>query len=223
MNEQSAQPAETVPTAPVKRHNWLEIVATLLLSVAAVATAWAGYQATRWNGEQARAASRTTALRMDATRAQGLAESETQVDVATFIQWVDATARDEDELAAFYVERFRPEFKDAFEEWIALEPMTTPGAPRSPFAMDDYRTEATAQTAAIDLEAEASSAKVSTDIQRASNYVLTVVLMSVALFFAGISTKLTAPRLRMITLGVGCIVFLGAAIWMATFPISISV
>lgn len=223
MNEQSVQPAETVPTAPAKRHNWLEIVATLLLSVAAVATAWAGYQATRWNGEQARAASRTTALRMDATRAQGLAESETQVDVATFIQWVDATARDEDELAAFYVERFRPEFKDAFEEWIALEPMATPGAPRSPFAMDDYRTEATAQTAAIDLEAEASSAKVSTDIQRASNYVLTVVLMSVALFFAGISTKLTAPRLRMITLGVGCIVFLGAAIWMATFPISISV
>jgi formate/nitrite transporter FocA (FNT family) len=47
--------------------------------------------------------------------------------------------------------------------------------------------------------------------------------MSVALFFAGISTKLTAPRLRMIALGVGCAIFLGAAIWMATFPISVSV
>ena len=31
--------------------------------------------------------------------------------------------------------------------------------------------------------------------------------MSVSLFFAGISTKLHTPRLRMITLGVGCTVF----------------
>jgi len=223
MNEQSNQTGGAASSRPAKRHNWLEIVATLLLSVAAVATAWAGYQATRWNGEQARAASRTNALRSEGARAQGLAESETEVDVATFIQWVDATAKDEDELAAFYVERFRPDFAAAFEEWVALEPLTTPGAPPSPFAMDDYRSAATAKTAAIDAEAEASAAKVSTDIQRASNYVLTVVLMSVALFFAGISTKLTAPRLRVIALAIGCTVFIGAAIWMATFPISISV
>lgn len=211
------------PTKYASRHNWLEIVATMLLSVAAVTTAWAGYQATRWNGEQARAASRTNALRSEGARSQGLAESQTEVDVATFIQWVDATARDEDVLAAFYVERFRPEFQDAFDAWIALAPLTTPGAPPSPFAMEDYRSAATAKTATIDAAAEASAAKVSTAIQRASNYVLTVVLMSIALFFAGISTKLTAPRLRIITLGIGCAVFVGAALWMATFPISISV
>lgn len=223
MNEQPNHQDGGTPSATAKRHNWLEIVATMLLSVAAVTTAWAGYQATRWNGEQARAASRTNALRSEGARAQGLAESQTEVDVATFIQWVDATAKAEDDLATFYVERFRPEFAEVFQEWVALEPLTTPGAPPSPFAMDGYRTEATAKTAAIDAEADASSAKVSTDIQRASNYVLTVVLMSVALFFAGISTKLTAPRLRIITLAIGCTVFLGAAIWMATFPISISV
>ena len=33
-------------------------------------------------------------------------------------------------------------------------------------------------------------------IQRASNYVLGVVLFASALFFAGMSTKLTTPRLR---------------------------
>ena len=36
-----------------------ELVATVLLAFAAVATAWSGYQATRWNGEQVKASSRT--------------------------------------------------------------------------------------------------------------------------------------------------------------------
>ena len=222
MNEQPDQTgAASAPRAT--HHNWLELVATLLLSVAAVTTAWAGYQATRWNGEQARAASRTNALRSEGVRAQGLAESEAEVDLATFIQWVDATAQDEPDLAAFYLERFRPEFHEAFEEWMALDPLTTSGAPRSPFAMEGYRTAATATIAEIDAEAAVSAAKVSTDIQRASNYVLTVVLMSVALFFAGISTKLHSTKLRGVILGVGCVVFVSAASWIATFPISLSI
>jgi hypothetical protein len=47
----------------------VELVATILLAFAAVATAWSGYQATRWNGEQSKAASRTNAIRIDAARA----------------------------------------------------------------------------------------------------------------------------------------------------------
>src|SRR5262245_20959118 len=62
---------EFVPTSATRDR--LEIVATVLLAVAAVATAWASYQATRWNGEQSKAASRTNALRIEAARAQGLA------------------------------------------------------------------------------------------------------------------------------------------------------
>lgn len=214
----------TAATAvPSRERDWLEVVATFLLAFAAVTTAWAGYQATRWNGEQARAASRTNALRVEAARAQGLAESETEVDVATFIEWVDATAKGDDELAGFYQERFRPEFQTSFDAWIALDPLDTPGAPRSPFAMEEYRDQATASTADIDAQAAASAAEVSRDIQRASNYILVVVLMSVALFFAGISTKLRTPRLRTITLVIGCLVFVCTLAWLATFPVSISV
>ena len=44
----------------------VEVVATILLAFAAVATAWSGYQATRWNGEQTKASSRTNAIRIDA-------------------------------------------------------------------------------------------------------------------------------------------------------------
>jgi hypothetical protein len=68
----------------------------------------------------------------------------------------------------------------------------------------------------------AAAAEANRDIQRANDYVLGVVLFSVALFFAGISSRLGAPRARAVILGVGCAVLFGMIAWMATFPISLS-
>ena len=203
--------------------NRVELVATILLAFAAVATAWTGYQATRWNGEQTKASSRTNAIRIEAARAQGLSQAQTQVDVATFTQWVDAFAHKETELADFYFKRFRPEFKPAVTAWLATRPLKNADAPLTPFAMPQYKLAAAEEAKRLDAEAEVSAAQVRRNIQRASNYVLGVVLFSVALFFAGMSTKLSEPRLRLLTVGVGSAVFLGTLAWIATSPISLSV
>ena len=213
----------TGATRPPTRRDWVEIAATVLLALAAVATAWSSYQANRWNGETTKASSRVNALRIEAARAQGLAEGQTQVDIATFIEWVNATATDEDELADFYLERFRPEFRPAFDAWLATDPLTNPDAPPTPFAMDDYQLAAEADAERLDAEAEVNAAIVRRNIQRSANYVLAVVLFAVALFFAGMSTKLRTPGPRMVLVAVGCLVFAGAAAWIATFPISVSV
>ena len=201
----------------------VEVLSTVLLACAAVATAWSSYQATRWNGEQTRASSRTNAIRIEAARAQGLAQFQTQVDVATFTQWVDAYAHEETELADFYFKRFRTEFKPAVEAWLATRPLRNPNAPLTPFAMPQYRLAATAEAERLDAEAEVSSATVRRNIQRASNYVLGVVLFAVSLFFAGMSTKLQTPGLRTSLLVIGCVVFLGTLVWVATFPLSVAV
>ncbi len=201
----------------------VEIASTILLAIAAVAIAWSSYQATRWNGEQAKAASRTNAIRIEAARAASLAEAQTQVDVATYIQWVDAYLDSDTEVQDFYVERFRDEFKPAFDAWIAEEPFTDTDAPPTPFAMPEYRLEATAEAEQLDADAAVSAATVTRNIQRGANYVLGVVLFSVALFFAGISTKLESDRLRAVMLAVGWIVFISTAVWIATFPIRFSV
>jgi hypothetical protein len=201
----------------------LEVLATMLLAVAAVATAWSGYQATRWNGEQAKASSTTNAIRIEAARAQGLSQAQTQIDVATFTQWVDAYAREETQLADFYFKRFRQEFRPAVDAWLATRPLKNPNAPLTPFAMPQYKLAATAEANRLDAEAELSAATVRRDIQRASNYILGVVLFSVSLFFAGMSTRLGNARLRTLTLAVGCVVFLGTLIWIATSPVSFAV
>jgi hypothetical protein len=201
----------------------LELVATVLLAVSAVATAWCSYQATRWNGEQAKTAASASATRFQAARAADLANAQTEVDVATFTQWVDAYAQDQTKLADFYRARFREEFRPAVEAWIATRPLKNPDAPLTPFAMPEYKLAASADAASLDKQAEVLAAQVRSDIQRASNYVLGVVLFAVALFFAGISTKLSAPRLQAATLAAGCLIFLGTLGWILTFPISLSV
>ena len=61
------------------------------------------------------------------------------------------------------------------------------------------------------------------DIQRADNYSLTVVLFAASLFFAGISTRLPSRTSRTDVLGLGYTLFLGSLIWIATFPVSLSV
>ena len=123
----------------------------------------------------------------------------------------------------FYFQRFRAEFKPAVDAWVATRPRKSPDAPPTPFAMPEYKLEARATADRLEAQAEVFAAEVRRDIQRASNYVLGVVLFASALFFAGMSTKLTAPRLRVAILGIGCAVFLLTTIWIATSPVSISV
>jgi hypothetical protein len=141
-----------VSSLPDRADGRLELVATVLLALATVATAWSGYQASRWNGEQAKAFSRAGAARIESTKAAGRADAQTQIDAATFTQWVDAYAQEEAELAGVYFKRFRSEFQPAMDAWIATRPLRNADAPLTPFAM------------------------------RATNYVLGVVLFAAVLF-----------------------------------------
>jgi TRAP-type C4-dicarboxylate transport system permease small subunit len=209
-------------TAPGQR-DWIEVIATVLLALAAVATAWSSYQAARWNGEQAKASGAVNKTRIEAARAAGLANAQTEVDVATFTQWIDAFARREQELANFYFRRFRTEFKPAVDAWIATRPRQNLDAPLTPFVMPEYRLAARTEAERLDRQAEALSAQVQRDIQRSTNYVLGVLLFAVALFFAALCTKLGAPSLRVAALALGALVFLGAFVWIATSPVSFSV
>lgn len=180
----------------------LELAATALLAMAAVATAWASYQSSRWHGKQAEAQSASIAARVESSKAADVANRQAQIDVAMFTQWVDAYATSETELADFYRKRFRDEFEPAFEAWVATKPLRNPSAPLSPFAMPQYQLAATKEAERQEA-ATAASHEVRIDIQRADNYVLAVVLFASSLFFAGISTKLHAQRSQVAILALG--------------------
>jgi len=202
-----------------KRSNLLETIATILLAVAAVATAWTTYQSAQWRGQQASHTAKSTAARVDSSTAFTRAGQLTQIDIATFTQWVNATVAGNTELADFYRERFRAEFTAAFDAWLATKPLTNPDAPKTPFEMSDYVVAENSKADALNAEATKQSALAASSLKRADNYMLAVVLFAASLFFAGISTKLRSLRHREALLALGVIIWLGTAIWLATLPI----
>ena len=203
--------------------DWVDIASAALLALATVATAWSGYQASRWNGEQAKAGARANAARIESARAAALANAQKQVDVATFIAWVDAYAHEDARLTDFYFDRFRKEFKPAVEAWVATKPLKNRSAPLTPFAMPQYRLAEQTKADILENESERSAAGARASIQRSTNYVLGVVLFATALFFAGMSAKLPSRRIRIVLLCLGVAVFVGAVAWIASSPVSVSV
>jgi hypothetical protein len=166
---------------------------------------------------------RGTAARVESTRASDLANAQAQIDVATFIQWADAYASGNQLLRDFYYERFRPEFKPAVLAWIATRPLKNPNAPKTPFAMSQYTSEARDESVRLETQADAWAATARRNVQRSTNYVLGVVLFAAALVFAGMSTKLSSRRLGVAMLTIGVVVFVCTLAWIAVSPVSVSV
>jgi hypothetical protein len=209
-------------TDPDRRDHLLDVAATVLLALAAIATAWASYQSSVWRGNQARAQSASIAARVESTRAANVANRQVQIDVALFTQWVDAYARGEDELTDFYRKRFREEFEPAFEAWIAMRPLQNERAALSPFALPQYKLASTTEAEHLEQQAATFSEEVQRNIQRADNYLLAVVLFAVSLFFAALSTRLHTFGSRATLLGMGYVLFVGTALWLATQPVNVS-
>ena len=200
----------------------LEVLATLLLALATFGTAWAAYQSRQWTGQQSQGYSRATANRIAVNRESALADRQVQIDVATFVQWVDARAHGDDRLAGFYRARFRDEFKPAFAAWLATRPLTNANAPGTPFAMPQYRLAASAEADRLEADAAVQSDGAKDANDRATNYMLAVVLFASALFFAGLSTKLESRGTRKAVLALGCILFVGTVVFLATLPVRLT-
>jgi hypothetical protein len=110
-----------------------ELREAIVLAIAAVLTAWAAFQATKWSGEQADNYSRAGAARTESAKASTRGGQLTVIDVNTFTSWIGALGAEEragreNGLAddgtytpqegtesAFIYDRFRTEFRTAVD------------------------------------------------------------------------------------------------------------
>src|SRR4051794_27497209 len=221
-SSESDEGGETAVVQARRMERRLDLISAVVLAVAALATAWAAYQSRQWTGEQSTGYSQATTARLTENRSAGLASRQVQIDVATFVQWLDARARHDDELARFYSVRFRPEFQPAFTAWLATDPLDNAKAPPTPFAMPQYRLEAQTEADGLEKIAAAASQHAKDANQHADNSMLAVVLCGTALFFAGISAKLGDSRARIAILGLGSVALIVALIWLATLPVQLT-
>jgi hypothetical protein len=136
-------------TGGARAERWAELLAAVVLSLATVLTAWSAFEATKWGGVMAIRFSEANAARTQSAQASATANAKRTVDVTVFAEYLSAVATDECELVAFLQERFRDEFKPAFQAWVRQRPRTNPAAPPTPFAMAEYRVAEDAETARL--------------------------------------------------------------------------
>ena len=118
---------------------WFQIVTAIMLGAVAVATAWSGYQAARWNGRETSHNSQAIAYNIESTRDSTLASQYMLYDVDIFNLWLTAHSHGETSLANIIQKRFRAEFLPAFEAWLATNPFNNPNAPPGPLFMPQYK------------------------------------------------------------------------------------
>jgi hypothetical protein len=199
--------------------NWLDIASTILLSVAALASSWAGYQSTRWSGVQSANYNIASARWVESARIATFAGLYQSIDLELFMQWLDAYMAGDEERAKFYRQRFRPEFRPAFEAWMATQPRNNPAAPSSPFILPDYRLERYERATRLESEAGAASDRAQAANQQGDDYVLTTVIFSTILFFTGIAPHLGSFRTRAVVLSIAAGMGLAGLVQLATYPV----
>jgi len=197
-----------------------EIFATVLLSIAALGTAWSGYQASLWDGIQSSDYTQASAHRTTGAQRSTEANQFRLADLGVFESYLEAESEGNDELSRFYRERFRDEFEPAFEAWEALDPMTNPEAPPSPLAMPEYRLAAEQESTDLTAMAEAIFAEGEDANGYSDAYTLATLLFAAVLFFAAISERFEHRPSRMVLLGFATIGLIGGFATALSQPIT---
>lgn len=185
----------------------LELVTTVLLAATALLAAWNGFQAARWTVRQGTALRLMLASRLQAAQYTTQGAQQQIIDVMLFSDWLQASAAKQQELELFYRQRFRPEFKPAFEEWLALNPMQNSSAPPSPFALAAYQVANLKQAAEFEKQADEQTALIQKASANVTAYVTNTLYMATALFFLGISRTFAMTRVRLALVVLAAVLF----------------
>jgi hypothetical protein len=208
MSDGSEEPASDATRRPEQRRRSTEFAATILLALASVVTSWSGYQASLWSGIQATNYNQANALRVESTRESMQAGQQVGLDVALFMAWVNAKASSNDRLAEFYEHRFRPEFRQLFDQWIATQPLSNLQAPGTPFDLPAYHTEHGRHGRELESQSKALFESGHRANHTADTYVLATVVLATVLFFCGIVQQFKEFRTRVLLLALAILLFI---------------
>src|SRR6516165_12669084 len=179
---------ETTPeNAPKKK--WLEPVTALIMAMATVGTAWCSYESAAWTRHSNRSLNQFNILERRAALLNIQATQALTIHTAMFMEVLAAQQAGNQKLADFYVQRFPPDVRKAYDAWIAQKPLENPNAEPHPFVPNLYEMHGTREAA----EANSNAATQIEDARKAgtisAQYLANTVLFAAVLFFANAASK----------------------------------
>lgn len=174
----------------------LEIVEAVVLALVAVTTAWAGYQAARWDGQQDQLYEQSTKLRVQAQGLETTAGQERMYDASTVAEWLKAEAGGQPKLAQMFERRLRPEFRAVFETWKSTDPLNNSQAAPGPTLMPEYHNAKSEEAAEANRQATKLFEQGSKARETSDGYVRATVLLATVLLLTAISQRFRTPSVR---------------------------
>src|SRR5215212_5419385 len=218
-HEHIEEPHDPTPTTGNDRHGRIvQIAEALLLSLVTIAAAWAGYAAAKWGTESRLELAQAATLRNLATRADLAALSTRNFDSSTFTAWFTAFTLDDAQKQTVAERRFRPEFKVAFDAWMATDPFRNPRAPPGPTYMPQYRLADQAKAEALDREAIAAAAAGNRAGEVGDDYIRITVFLAAVLFLVGIGSTFKLHTIRYVLISIGSLLLILATVLILQQP-----
>ncbi len=203
---------------PEEKKKWVEPVAALLMALATLSTAWCGYQSAAWTRQSNRLMNEFNTLERRAALLTMQGTQQATIHAGMFMQALAAHQAGNEKLANFYVERFPPELRKAYDAWMVQKPFENPNADPHPFVPKLYVTPGTREAA----EATAKAADSQQEARKAGNisgqYLANTVLFATVLFFASASGKFEQRRVRVVAFAFAVAVFMFAVVRTLMLP-----
>jgi hypothetical protein len=209
------EPGEDTVVTVSRSEKRMEIITVAILAFAALSTAWSGYQASLWDGIQSSNYTQASGSRTNAAQQRTAANQFRLADLSVFENYVDATLEGRQEVADFYFQRFRDEFRVGFDAWMALDPLNNADAPPSPFAMPEYQLSQDAEADRLEARADELFAAGEDANTISDIYTLTTLLFAAVLFFAAMAERFEYFRAQVALLviaGIGLVIGLAIAL-----------
>src|SRR5919198_1030445 len=221
MNVEVAHKLSEREKAAREKRRWeevIEILEVVMLALAAIATAWSGYQAAKGDGEQSVLYSEASVDRLQASTAAAHGDQRMAADAALFSAWLQARAAGGPALQATLVRRFSPEYRTAFVAWLATEPFTNPAAPPGPGYLPQYHNPRAEQAERLNEEAAAAEKAGTKARHTAEEYVRAAVLFALVLFLVAVGQRFRVPGVRVAVLVMAFGLLTYALVDMVTLP-----
>jgi hypothetical protein len=212
------QAHEHHPSPSDRRHELVAIAEALLLAIVAIATAWSGYQAAKWDALSAKQYGMSSSTIVLSQEKATLAGQEHLYDTTTFNGWMFAKTNNNEALQSFYVRRFRPEYRTAFEAWIKLDPFHNPDAPAGPSYMPEYK-DANAEEARQLMQKAKTYFEQGVDTRETGDqYVKVTVFLATVLLLTALSQrfKLLGPRIAVV--GIALLLLIMSTVLLVQLP-----
>lgn len=197
---------------------WIELAEAIVLAVVAVATAWSGYQATKWDAlsqQNYSLALRTTVMAQEKAT---LAGQDRLYDIVTFNGWIAAENAGNKKLAAVYEHRFRPEYAVAFMAWQKLDPLKNLSAPPGPIFMAQYTNASAQESRKLVEETKAYFEKAVNTRETGDHYVKITVSLATVLLLTALGQRFEMFGPRIVVLCIAFTLLIISTFWIVTFP-----